>query len=481
MSKTIQENQRIVRLLAASARATTYGIAFKPGKGSLVAAKGATPDDYGDPVNFKFSLTPETRLQEAVSLFNQDGQREAGGYSTSEWAIVGRRIAHKAGMGLHDGKIVEGVAAGKASDINEIGWAITAILDRATSPGEDDELGSSWYIHSIFADGRAWVRNFHDETSAGDMRRTALEVDWEEADGLVKITAIRPGYLKTQFVPLKMEKSAPAVIEPIDRSMEELADTLHFKPSPRFRDVLDGAATSAVLNSTDRETGAPRWITVSSGTWPDRMGEIVAKHAQEYALLWATKTKHYGPLRLAHIPNHVQPGSDLRARWRALVGDYVEVFDAGLLPMVEQSFVKALEAFRSPSETRVRNLTRIVGKDLAIEIIRGNASADVGTCDYQTLQGGSNPGYPGCFLVESGLWDEAPVARKARDYFDHNPGEVSIGFLFDHMSLVVGKDGTAVYPSYDRRMWRFERSLLPMGTAAFPASYLEGSQGIATI
>ena len=77
-------------------------------------------------------------------------------------------------------------------------------------------------------------------------------------------------------------------------------------------------------------------------------------------------------------------------------------------------------------------------------------------------------------------YDENALAYRARRYFDTHPGEVSIGFLYDRMRLVVGKD-SVVYPSYNNRMWRFERSLLPMGKAAFPASYLDGATGIATL
>jgi hypothetical protein len=117
---------------------------------------------------------------------------------------------------------------------------------------------------------------------------------------------------------------------------------------------------------------------------------------------------------------------------------------------------------------------------LARLVVIGKITADVGTCDYQHLQGGHNPAYPGRFLVESGLYDDSALAYKARRYFDANPGEVSIGFLYDRLRLVAGKDGV-VYPCYYSRMWRFERSLLPYGAAAFPASYLDGAQGVATL
>lgn len=371
-------------LSMAKERASRYGISFKVGKGHLTPPAGfpADPAQYGDPVNFKYPLTPEGRVAAAVSYFNQDGQREAGGYTSGEWATIGQRIARKAGKVYRDGKVVDKQASVKATR-------------QAPDP-------------------------------------------WEE-----------------------------------------VSDTFHVS-SAVFRSLTNGRTASAVVNVRCQKTGRPRWITVSSGTFPDRLEEIVALHAQQYALTWAEKTGMYGPLRLAHIPNPVARDASLREQWKSVVGDYVMVFDKGFLPMADLAFSKALRMFASPNEHRLRNLIEMVGKDLSYLVASGQIDADIGECDYQTLQGGSNADYPGCFLVESGLYDENALAYRARRYFDTHPGEVSIGFLYDRMRLVVGKD-SVVYPSYNNRMWRFERSLLPMGKAAFPASYLDGATGIATL
>lgn len=364
---------------AAKARSSRYGIAFKPGKGNLTppADFPTNAAEYGDPVNYKYPLTPESRVRAAVAYFNHEGQREAGGYTSSEWAVIGQRIASKAGKVYRDGKIVERHGA-KALD------------------------------------------------------------EWEEVSDTFRVS------------------------------------------SQRFKSITDGKTTSAVINTRCHRTGGNRWITVSSGTFPDRMAEIVALHAQQYALTWAEKTGMYGVLRLAHIPNPVAPDADMREQWRSLVGDYVRVFDLGLLPMADTGYQKALRTFSSPSQTRAKNLIAMVGQDLAYLVISKQISADVGTCDYQHLQGGKNQAYPGRFLVESGLYDDSALAYKAKRHFDTYPGEVSIGFLYDRMRLMAGQDGV-VYPSYYRRMWRFERSLLPMGAAAFPASYLDGHVGVATL
>ncbi len=81
----------------ADARAKKYGIAFKE-KGGLTPPTGYPADeaDYGDPVNYAYPID-ESHLAAAVGYFNHEGQREAGGYTEAEWAVIGKRIAARAG------------------------------------------------------------------------------------------------------------------------------------------------------------------------------------------------------------------------------------------------------------------------------------------------------------------------------------------------------------------------------------------------
>lgn len=92
----------------AESRAKKYGISFKDGKGHLDPPKGkpTDPDQYADPVNYAYPIDSE-HIQAAVSYFNHDGQREAGGYTSEEWAKIGKRIASAAGDGYsyQNGKI----------------------------------------------------------------------------------------------------------------------------------------------------------------------------------------------------------------------------------------------------------------------------------------------------------------------------------------------------------------------------------------
>lgn len=93
----------------ADARSKKYGIAFKEGKGHLTPPKDkpTDPAQYADPVNYAYPID-SSHIQPAVDYFNHDGMREAGGYTSEEWAIIGKRIAHAAGSGYSysNGKIV---------------------------------------------------------------------------------------------------------------------------------------------------------------------------------------------------------------------------------------------------------------------------------------------------------------------------------------------------------------------------------------
>lgn len=79
--------------VAQARRATKYGIAAHEG-GHLTPPAGYPEDEaaFGDPVNYRYP-SDKTHIKAAESYFNHDGQREAGGYSTEEWAIIGKRIA----------------------------------------------------------------------------------------------------------------------------------------------------------------------------------------------------------------------------------------------------------------------------------------------------------------------------------------------------------------------------------------------------
>jgi hypothetical protein len=92
-------------------RAKRYGIGVK-GRSNLTPPQGypANPAEYGDPVNLRYPADA-AHARAALGYFNQDGQREAGGYSGEEWAIIGKRLAKlvsrhlRAGYEYRDGKL----------------------------------------------------------------------------------------------------------------------------------------------------------------------------------------------------------------------------------------------------------------------------------------------------------------------------------------------------------------------------------------
>jgi hypothetical protein len=115
---TSEEREKLRK--EAEARAKKYGIAFKEGKGHLTPPEGYPddPEQYGDPVNYAYPIDKD-HIRAAVAYFNHEGQREAGGYTPEEWAIIGKRIAAAASRLLggkyeyKNGKVVRVEPAGE--------------------------------------------------------------------------------------------------------------------------------------------------------------------------------------------------------------------------------------------------------------------------------------------------------------------------------------------------------------------------------
>lgn len=66
---------------------------------------------YADPENYKYPIDSK-HIHAAISYYNHDGMREKGGYTESEWASIGHKIADAAnklidkGYSYSDGKVV---------------------------------------------------------------------------------------------------------------------------------------------------------------------------------------------------------------------------------------------------------------------------------------------------------------------------------------------------------------------------------------
>lgn len=91
---TQEERERL--LMGREERAKRYGI--RPQEGRPLTPPADYPDDpeeYGDPVNYAYPIDEE-HIRPAVAYFNREDQRDAGGYSSEEWRIIGERIARAA-------------------------------------------------------------------------------------------------------------------------------------------------------------------------------------------------------------------------------------------------------------------------------------------------------------------------------------------------------------------------------------------------
>ena len=79
-------------------RSKKFGIAVKGERSNLTPPKGypADPNLYGAPTNLRYPADAAHALS-ARQYFNHEGQREKGGYTSAEWAIIGKRIARLSG------------------------------------------------------------------------------------------------------------------------------------------------------------------------------------------------------------------------------------------------------------------------------------------------------------------------------------------------------------------------------------------------
>lgn len=90
------------------ARSKRYGIAVKA-QSNLTPPRGYPEDagQYGDPVNLRYPGDAEHAMA-GYRYFNQDGQREKGGYTSAEWAVVGGRLAKLCSRNLRGGFTYKG-------------------------------------------------------------------------------------------------------------------------------------------------------------------------------------------------------------------------------------------------------------------------------------------------------------------------------------------------------------------------------------
>jgi uncharacterized protein YutE (UPF0331/DUF86 family) len=113
-----KKRRRARRMVAAStadkkaqaARSRKYGISVKK-SGNVTkpaAYKSVAEGSFADPVNFRYPLSPKSRAVNAITRFNNSANRTKGGYSSAEWAKLGKRIAAaNSGKVYRNGKVVD--------------------------------------------------------------------------------------------------------------------------------------------------------------------------------------------------------------------------------------------------------------------------------------------------------------------------------------------------------------------------------------
>jgi hypothetical protein len=107
------EREKLIEEANERAKASPSGIAFKPGIGNLTrpAKHNDVPDvasAWADYCNYKWPINDATHCKSAIGYFNQDGMQDAGKYTDSEWAALGKAIAIAATKYLGVDYIYEG-------------------------------------------------------------------------------------------------------------------------------------------------------------------------------------------------------------------------------------------------------------------------------------------------------------------------------------------------------------------------------------
>lgn len=83
---------------------------FRVTNANATPPKGKPTDSskYADPANYKYPVDNPARIRAAMVYFNHPGQREAGGYSMTQWASIGKRIASAANSAFGSGHSYSG-------------------------------------------------------------------------------------------------------------------------------------------------------------------------------------------------------------------------------------------------------------------------------------------------------------------------------------------------------------------------------------
>lgn len=160
------EGEREKLQSAAEARAKKYNIGVKEG-GNRTPPKGYPTEEgeYGDPVNYRYPADA-SHARAALGYFNHSGQREAGGYTSSEWAIIGKRLArlisrHLTGSYTYsNGKLQQTESKTEEKDVlTQMKVWVKDIWDKLMGNGDDEPTITPLFVTKEMEDGsHRWIK-----------------------------------------------------------------------------------------------------------------------------------------------------------------------------------------------------------------------------------------------------------------------------------------------------------------------------------
>lgn len=269
------------------ARAKQYNIAVKEDS-NLTPPKGYPTDasDYGDPVNYRYPID-QSHILPAKSYFNQESQREDGGYTSAEWAIIGKRIASRAsslldGSYSYSGGKVEKKETKKAEGVS---------LDEQVQ-----NIRDAWYAHRrmIGADvpnsGQySWVKEVYEDhviIDGGEAGPGLWRYDYAVGDE-GQVTFSNPQEVEIRYEVVREMKGLLSQIKEIPGQIREAL--AHLLPQQKIPpSVAPALARKGFAVFRDKATKRRRWVGAFASTaYPDRDKEGFTTEVLEEAIAHA--------------------------------------------------------------------------------------------------------------------------------------------------------------------------------------------------
>lgn len=205
---------------------------------------------YADPAHKKYPID-QKHIRAAVSYFNQGGQRSAGGYSPSQWAAIGRRIASaasrliRAGYRFLAGKIkTPSASAAKEgyADLLELGYDVAAAVIEEFARQALEEGDPAFLAFAADGDG-----DDDDDPTDPDEQQHALEEAYPW--GIVPIAPVVGEEVSVNGVPCFQYESMVVPGDAVSRNTIPGKKGPTYYPAKRVRQYV--ADNNALLQSME--------------------------------------------------------------------------------------------------------------------------------------------------------------------------------------------------------------------------------------